>query len=216
MWNRHKKQIILTTLLAFVPLIAGLLLWKRLPEQIPVHFNINGEADRYSSRLEAVLLIGLIFPGVHILCTAGTLADPKRNNISTKMFNFVLWITPIIAALTSFICYGSAIGMKMDVTVLTGLLIGATFIIIGNYMPKCRQNYTVGIKLPWTLNDKDNWDRTHRFAGYVYVVAGILMIFSLLFTGDSFIVPCVMIFAIACGFLPVIYSYMLYRKNGSS
>ena len=212
MWNKNKKEIILTTLLTFIPLIIGLLLWNKLPEMIPVHFGIDGQPDNYYPKLKAVWLLGLLLPLLHVLCIFGTMSDPKRNNISKKVFNLVLWITPIVGALMSVMTYGSALGLKVDVVAITSLLIGIVFIILGNYLPKCRQNYTVGIKIPWTLNDKDNWDKTHRFAGYVYVIAGIGMICSMFLKGNSLMISYFIIIFIPA-LLPVIYSYILYRKS---
>ena len=212
MWNKNKKEIVFTTLLTFIPLIIGLLLWNRLPEMIPVHFGIDGQPDNYYPKLKAVWLLGLFLPLLHILCIFGTMSDPKRNNISKKVFNLVLWITPIVGALMSVMTYGSALGLKVDVVAITSLLIGIVFFILGNYLPKCRQNYTVGIKIPWTLNDKDNWDKTHRFAGYVYIIAGIIMICSMFFKGKILIITYFINIFIA-SLLPVVYSYILYRKN---
>ena len=212
MWNKNKKEIVLTTLLTFIPLIIGLLLWNRLPEMIPVHFGIDGQPDNYYPKLKAVCLLGLFLPLLHILCIFGTMSDPKRNNISKKVFNLVLWITPIVGALMSVMTYGSALGLKVDVVAITSLLIGIVFIILGNYLPKCRQNYTVGIKIPWTLNDKDNWDKTHRFAGYVYIIAGIIMICSMFLKGKILIFSYFINIFIA-SLLPVVYSYILYRKS---
>ena len=212
MWNKHKKEIIITTLLTFIPLIVGFLLWNSLPEMIPVHFGVDGQADNYYAKSKAILLLGLLLPVLHVLCLFGTMSDPKRNNISGKLFNIVLWITPVVGLLMSVVCYGSALGVKIDVSALTSLLIGIVFIIVGNYLPKCRQNYTVGIKIPWTLNDKDNWDKTHRFSGYVYIVAGIIMILSMFFKGNV-VGIFYTITLIMAGFLPIVYSYLLYRKS---
>ena len=212
MWNKHKKEIIITTLLTFIPLAVGLLLWDRLPDMIPVHFGVDGQADNYYSKSKAILLLGLLLPVLHVLCLFGTMSDPKRNNISGKLFNIVLWITPVVGLLMSVVCYGSALGMRIDVSALTSLLIGIVFIIVGNYLPKCRQNYTVGIKIPWTLNDKDNWDKTHRFSGYVYIIAGIMMILSMFFKGNAMVVFYTIALFMA-GILPIVYSYLLYRKS---
>jgi uncharacterized membrane protein len=90
------------------------------------------------------------------------------------------------------------------------LLCGVLFVIIGNYMPKIKQNYTMGIKLPWTLNSVENWNKTHRFGGFVFVLMGLWMIISAVLRLHFIlaILP-----ALACTFLPVIYSYLLYRKE---
>ena len=84
--------------------------------------------------------------------------------------------------------------------------------VIGNYMPKVKQNYTMGIKIPWTLNSVENWNKTHRFAGFVFVLMGLWMIVATILKMNLVlaIAP-----ALACTILPVIYSYLLYcKENG--
>jgi len=83
------------------------------------------------------------------------------------------------------------------------------FIVIGNYMPKCRQNYTMGIKLPWTLNDEENWNKTHRLAGKIWVAGGILIVISALL--QCFWI-CFAVFAVML-FVPFVYSWRLYSKK---
>lgn len=93
------------------------------------------------------------------------------------------------------------------------ILVGVVFIIIGNYLPKCRQSYTVGIKLPWTLDSEENWNRTHRMAGGLWMAGGaVLMLLSLLGQISVFIfLPVVLVMTL----VPTVYSYLLYRKlNG--
>ena len=82
--------------------------------------------------------------------------------------------------------------------------------IIGNYMPKVKQNYTMGIKIPWTLNSEDNWNKTHRFAGFIFVLSGLWMIAASVLNLNAMwaVTP-----ALVCVFFPVIYSYLLYRKE---
>ena len=86
-------------------------------------------------------------------------------------------------------------------------------ILLGNYLPKCRQNYTIGIKVPWTLNSERNWNMTHRFAGYLWVITGVVSLICL------FILPreiFAIIFFVGLGVMvvvPIVYSFMLYRKG---
>ena len=91
------------------------------------------------------------------------------------------------------------------------ILVGILFIVIGNYLPKCRQNYTVGIKLPWTLHDEENWNRTHRLAGKIWMVGGLLFLL-LAVSGyeNTVIMPIIMLVIV---FVPVVYSYLYYVKH---
>ena len=92
---------------------------------------------------------------------------------------------------------------------LVYILVGVVMIIIGNYLPKCKQNYTMGIKLPWTLDDEDNWNRTHRLGGWIYVLCGIIfMVGGLLGIGW----PVFVIFFVLA-MVPMVYSFLLYKKK---
>ena len=118
-------------------------------------------------------------------------------------------ICPVISILIHTIMYLYALGIKVDVPVIMSLFIGVVFIIVGNYLPKCRQNYTIGIKIPWTLNDEDNWNKTHRFAGVLWTVAGFVFL-ATAFLGNFWIfLPLVLIMVI----VPMIYSYILHKKS---
>jgi len=96
------------------------------------------------------------------------------------------------------------------------LLVGLVLIVFGNYLPKSRQNDFIGIKLPWTLNDTDNWNKTHRLAGYVYIVCGALLIIANLLLDNRFAYISVDIIIIAAlALIPIIYSYSLYRRKSN-
>ena len=83
--------------------------------------------------------------------------------------------------------------------------------MVGNYLPKCRQNYTVGIKIPWTLHDEENWNHTHRMAGYLWIFGGLLMIANIFLKWDWLVFAVVMVAVV----VPTIYSYLYYRKHGN-
>jgi uncharacterized membrane protein len=89
------------------------------------------------------------------------------------------------------------------------LLVGLMFIIVGNLLPKCRQSYTMGIKLPWTLANEENWNKTHRLGGKTWVIGGIITM-ATAFIGSFWILLGVLIVMVA---VPTIYSYCLYRKQ---
>ena len=81
--------------------------------------------------------------------------------------------------------------------------------ICGNYLPKCKRNYTLGIKLPWTLDNEDNWNKTHRFAGFVWVLGGILFTISAFFSFAYAMIGIVVLLMV----LPPIYSYLTYKNQ---
>ena len=211
MLKPYKKTIFLTSIITALPMLLGVLLWDRLPDSIATHFDFNGVPDGWSSKPFTVFALPALLVGIHLLCTFGTLADPKRRNIQNKIFTMVLWISPVISLSTCGATYLYALDIPVNMVLLCVSMCGILFLIIGNYLPKCRQNYTVGIKLPWTLSDEENWDRTHRLAGKLWMVGGLLM-FTIPFWGRAGIwVFMISIFVMVL--VPIFYSYSLYRKH---
>ena len=94
--------------------------------------------------------------------------------------------------------------------VMNGMFLGVLFIAIGNYMPKTRRNYTVGIRLPWTLDNDDNWIKTHRLAGKIWVIGGIIIFFNgFVQIAVTFVLVFTLIIMIV---VPMIYSYWLSKR----
>ena len=156
--KKYKKTLVLTGIITLIPMMIGLLLWNQLPERIATHFGSDGTPNGWSHRGFVVFGLPLFFLAMQVLGMGVTLADPKKNNINEKMIGMMLWFVPVISVLSELYIYGYALGFQKNVITYVSILIGLVFIIVGNYLPKCRQNYTMGIKLPWTLDDEENWN----------------------------------------------------------
>ncbi len=207
----RKKAILLTSLLNFIPIIVGLILWAKLPEEIPVHFNSAGEPDNYESKAFAVFFLPMFLWAMHLLSGFITLADPKKQNISDKIFLLILYICPAAGLFGAIVMYTGALSIPVSVNMIGNLFVGIIFILVGNYMPKTHQNYTIGIKIPWALNDTDNWNKTHRFAGIVWIICGVILVINA-FIDIIWIVPACIA---AAALVPTVYSYILYlRQSG--
>lgn len=211
MIKENKKTIIICALIMLIPILAGILFWDKLPEQIPTHWNAVGEVDQYSNKTFAIFGLNAILYAIFAICIFGTASDPKKNNISKKMINICLGIIPVISLFANGFTIGWSLGIKINVVFITRIIIGLTFILIGNYMPKTSQSYTVGIKIPWTLNSEDNWKRTHRFAGKVWVLIGLLILLDAFINVIPFEIELILIILIAI--IPMAYSYIYYLKN---
>ena len=208
MIKKHKRTLILTSLLILVPMVIGLLLWDQLPDQVPFHWNIQGEVDNWASKPVAVFCMPALMLVMQWVCLLACTLDPKYRNYNPKMMKLVLWICPGISLVLNGMVYCSALGYSVSVEVIMPLLVGIMFVVMGNLLPKCRQTYTMGIKLPWTLNSEANWNATHRFGGKVWVIGGIVTILFSLF--GSFWILMVILFTMVL--LPTLYSYWYYRK----
>ena len=212
MIKENKKKLILTSIIIPVPIIVGLIMWNKLPDKIPTHWNAAGEVDGWSSKAFAVFgLPGFLF-AVHWICLLASSADPKKQNIEGKVLNIVFWVCPVISVLGAVLMYGTALGMQFAVEKIIPSLVGITFIIIGNYLPKCKQSYTMGIKLPWTLNDEDNWNRTHRLGGKLWVVCGLILIVSMVLPSHFMFAAFLVIITVAV-LVPTVYSYLIFREK---
>ena len=211
MLKNNKKLLVWSTLVLLLPMLLGLVLWSCLPETIATHFDVHGTPDGWSSKAVAVFGIPAFLVAAHLLCAFGTMMDPKRKNIQDKMYKLVLWIIPMISLLVCGSTYLFALGYEVDIARITGILVGVMFIIIGNYLPKCRQSYTMGIKLPWTLNDEENWNATHRFGGWLWMIGGAAFLAVEAMGGMSTMFTLVIIAAMVL--LPTAYSYLYYRRH---
>ena len=140
MIKKNWKILVITSIITLLPIIAGLLLWKRLPEQMPTHWNASGEIDGLSSKLFAVVGLPMIMLAVQWLCLLGTLADPKKANHSAKVLHLVLWIIPVLSVVLQTATYAAALGKEVQMEVIIPVLVGLVLAIIGNYLPKCNCN----------------------------------------------------------------------------
>ena len=208
--NKHKWTLVVTSLVILLPIAVGLLLWDKLPEQVPIHWGINGEVDRYANRAEAVFVMPAIMLVLQWLCTLLSQLDPKKTNNKTMWL--VFWIIPVLNLFFHVIIWLAAFGREINMAAIMPLFMGALFVVIGNYLPKCRQSYTVGIKLPWTLNDEANWNATHRLAGKLWVAGGLLTMPCALLTGVWAFVVMMSILVMMCA-IPTVYSYQYYKKH---
>lgn len=208
MIKKYRFVIGLTSFLTLLPMFAGIFLWNRLPERVVTHFGTRNIPNGWSSRQFTVFGIPLILLALHFLCMIVTMNDPKKRNISGKMFYCIVWIVPLCSLIVMVSVYGYALGLSVDIGMWVNLLVGAVFLIIGNYMPKCGRNYTVGIKLPWTLESEENWNRTHRLAGWLWILGGIICMLNAFFQ-SAWIIAVILVMT----FIPVVYSFVLYRKG---
>ena len=209
MIKKNLKVLIITSIIILLPILAGVILWDQLPDPMPTHWNVAGEVDGWSSKPFAVFCLPLIMLAAQWLCMLGTAADPKKNNHPEKVLHLVLWIIPVLSVVLDAVTYAVAMGKEVRMEVVMPVLIGLLLAIVGNYLPKCKQNYTIGIKIPWTLNNEENWNKTHRFAGFLWTLCGIAMMLTGFFGGFWVFLPIVLLMVLA----PIVYSYMLHRKG---
>ena len=209
MINKYKNTIIITSLMTLTPIVIGLVLWKQLPGQVATHFDVNNEPDCYSDKAFAVFGLPTLMLVFHLVCCFVSSFDPKSKSYSDKIMKLVLGICPALSIILCSLVYLYALGKDVKMGFAVNLFMGILFIIIGNYLPKCKQSYTMGIKLPWTLRDEENWNKTHRMAGKIWVSGGVLICAGAVLE-NIFVMLTIIVIMIA---VPTVYSYRIDKKK---
>ena len=212
MIKKYKGTLLVGSIVSLLPILAGLLLWDQLPELLPIHWGPAGEVDGWCSKTQAVFLMPCVMLTFHWVCVLATTMDPKNKTQSKKPMILVLWICPVLSMVLSAMSLGTALGWEFDTIPLMLLFFGALFMAIGNYLPKCTHNYTIGIKIPWTLNSEANWNATHRFAGKFWFVGGLLML-PCSFLPSFWPAIAFMAIALVMVIVPIVYSWRFYKKE---
>ena len=207
--KEHKGLVIATILVTLLPIVAGLILWNQLPDQVPIHFGSDGQADDWSSKPYAVFFMPIFLTAMQVFCLAMMHWDPKKKNIQRKPLGIMIWICPVVSLLVAVITYGTAMDVGLDVNFLMILVLGVILALVGNYLPKCKQNYTMGLKLPWTLHDEENWNYTHRLAGKIWTVGGLAVIATSFLRSPWILLTIVLVMAL----IPTVASYRYYKQH---
>ena len=207
----NRKELLLTTLVCLLPAAAGALLYSRLPEIVPTHWGLDGTADGWMPKAAAVFGLPALVTGIHLICSLTVKRDPRSKNISTALQTVTMWICPAVSLLCSSTTLCAGLGCEVHISTVVPLFVGVLFLIIGNYLPKTKQNSTMGIRLPWTLSSEENWNRTHRMTGFLWTAAGALCIlFTLLNLWSNWLTGCLIVLA---AIPPLLYSYYLHRMG---
>ena len=211
--TKNKKQLIITSIVCVLPMIVGAILYSRLPEQLPTHFDMKGNVDDYSSKAFVCFGLPIIMLLINLFVHIGINNDPKSEGANKIAVGIGQWTAPVTSIIISIVSFAPSLGVVLPETKTWIFLVGILIIVLGNYLPKCRQNYTVGIKLPWTLNDVDNWNKTHRMAGVLWIICGILFSVSAFLgkVGEGLMIAIIII--MVC--VPAAYSYALYKKKNA-
>ena len=212
MLKKNKLTIVLSSVGILLPIAYGLLHWNALPEQLATHWNAAGEVDGYSSKAFAVFGLPCFLFVLQVLALVITEKDKKNKEQSSKVLSAVLWICPFLSWLLSFLVYATALGKEVSVGVWMTAFFSLLFLIAGNYLPKISQNRTIGIKIKWTLENEENWNLTHRLAGKVWVICGVVQLLTLFVLPETVLFVSLMISTAVAIAVPTVYSWRFSKK----
>jgi len=206
------KMMIVSSIICLLPIILSLIVYNELPEQIAMQWDFDGNPNWYAHKVWAAFGMPLFFLLMNLFTRIVINYDPKRANQSKAMRAFAEWTTPFLSLVLVPMMLIAALKDTTPNPVYILVPMGMMFIFFGNYMNKNRQNYSIGIRISWTLNDPDNWNKTHRMAGFLWMIGGIAIIVTpfLPFTTSVFISIFLSIIAILV-IVPIAYSFVLYK-----
>ncbi len=205
-------------LIILIPFAVIYYFWNDLPEQIPMHWNFAGEVDSWGSKTDGLGMLPLLNIFLYILFLVLPRLDPKRENYSLfdgAYYTIRLMIHLFIASmLVVTVVYSLGYDVNISRFVINYILI--LFIVIGNVLGNVRYNYTIGIRMPWTLASEHVWRKTHRFASKLWVSSSLITIFTGLLLGEEILKYLFMANIGVIIIIPTVYSYRVFReeKNG--
>ena len=209
MRNRHVGFVIALLAAAF-----SIWAWPRLPEVVTTHWNFKGEPDGTSSRLVAAGLLPLFLVVLPLIFRVLPKIDPKGENYAK--FSDAYWLIAncivLFLAGVHVVVLLNAMGTPVDIHLVIGLGVGLLFMVMGNYLGKVQPNWFMGVRTPWTLASEHVWRKTNRTAGWLFVLAGLLIAVT------SFVpsIPTVAVMGVAialAALIPVVQSYVLWKRE---
>jgi uncharacterized membrane protein len=200
-------------------LIAGMfflaaITWSWAPERIPVHWNLAGQVDRYGGKVEGLLMPPLLALGIYVGMLLLPRIDPGHKNYAVFRGAYATIRVALLTLLAGLYGVTHLVlrGYAADVGTIVPLAVGGLLVILGNLMGKIRPNWFVGVRTPWTLSSKESWVKTHRLAGWLFVVGGLaLMVTSILHAtwAAAACVGLLLVFVV----ITYVYSYLAWRDD---
>lgn len=200
-------------IIVLIPFVYLAYVWNSLPEKVPLHWNMEGEIDRYGEKSELILIPVLLPLLIYVLFTIIPRIDPKRKikNMGNKYTILKSIMTIFMSALAMIIIYAALNETLYNPNYIV-LLIGILFALLGNYFKTLRANYFIGIKTPWTLENETVWKETHKLAGKLWFAGGLLIVLTSILLDKKTNFTLFAVITVFITVIPVVYSYIKFQS----
>jgi uncharacterized membrane protein len=185
--------LVVVTVIGFLVVPAG--------TDLPVHWNIAGEADGYLPRDLALLMPAIILAGVWLIMIVVLRLQPEARRsaggyVTQAVLTAITGVFLTIAIATVALGAGAAVSMVQFIAVALAILL----LLLGNALPKSQPNGYAGLRIPTTLADPANWQATHRLTGGLAMAAGVVLLVA------AFVAPTaqLILWVLACMLVPMI------------
>jgi uncharacterized membrane protein len=215
----RSSSLLIVLLLVLIPFGYAFYLWPDLPDSIPTHFDINGKPDAWGKK-GSIFILPLVMGGmslfVYLLLTNIRKIDPKRyGTADDSVFRKFAILIVAFMGLISLTILVNTVHQSLSMNKIIFVLLGVFFAAIGMFMPHIKQNYFAGFRLPWTLDNEQNWIATHRVAGKFWVIGGAAQALSALIFGGETLFYIFFAITLVIVIVPVVFSYRMFRQTVS-
>ncbi|MFM1878640.1 MAG: hypothetical protein RLZZ241_1506 [Bacteroidota bacterium] len=201
-------------ILVFIPFVYLGLIWDALPDNVPLHWNLQGEVDRWGSKSELWFIPFVTTGLIYILLSVIPILDPKKriSEMGAGYGKLKLALVGVMAVLALALIQMTR-NDEMPAPEMILPIVGLLFIVLGSFMNRIKPNYFIGIRTPWTLESTEVWSKTHKLGGILFIVGGISI------AGVGFLAETETAFkftvfaALSIALISVLYSYWVYRKQ---
>jgi uncharacterized membrane protein len=210
---KTRTTLILLLVVFLAALLAGLILYPRLPALVPSHWNMQGDVDGWTSRLGAVLLMPAIMIGTLLLLLVIPAIDPLKKNIAQfrGVYNGFLVVFTMFMLYIHALTLAAGLGSVFNMTQVILPAIGVFIYYTGVLLKQARRNFFIGIRTPWTLSSDTVWEKTHQLGSLLFKISGVLAILGILLPKYGFWL--LMAPLLLSSLVAVVYSYFLFRRE---
>ena len=211
--NKYLKESLLL-IFAVLPLVYLAVIWDKLPDIVPTHFNVDGVPNDWSKKTTLIYMTGALGIGIYLLMLIIPFLDPKKKieQMGAKYYNLRFILSLFMSLLATYIIYISSVGDMKDSNLLF-VIMGLLFAMLGNYFQTVRPNYFIGIRSPWTLENEEVWNSTHRLGGQIWLAGGVLIaVLSFIIKNNSVFAYTFAALLAIMVIVPIVYSYFEYQK----
>ncbi|NJD11600.1 MAG: DUF1648 domain-containing protein [Gemmatimonadetes bacterium] len=191
------------------------ILYPELPARIPTHWDWRGRVDDTAPRFPGAFLAPLLMAGLWVLLPVLRRIDPRRRNY--ERFDETFWVLLNVLSVGMLLLQAATLATALEAPFEPGRMVlggvGILFLVLGNYLPRLRSNWWMGIRTPWTLDSETVWRRTHRLGGWSFAVGGLVCLVAVLLLPLEAAGVAALVALGAAALVPAVFSYIAWRQE---
>jgi uncharacterized membrane protein len=140
--------------------------------------------------------------------------DPKKGrNIPPVLINkLTISLAVFMAAIAMYILYVTQ-SKSQQLGNFMFFLLGLFFTVLGNILYSVKQNFFIGARLPWTLSNEENWNKTNRMMSKLFFASGIIVVLCSFFLPTTVMLVITITTVLGSAVYSIIFSFLLFKKQ---